>query len=114
MDHLLISLGHDARTITSVGKDASRSMKKLVLNDNTETESTMKLSVWDRFGWIDNLVTKIVSYVYIQLRNASTYTPTSQTVGVAVQLSQSLLDNSLGQTYNLVSFPHKQQNILAY
>ena len=60
MDHLRISLGHDARTITSVGKDASRSMKKLVLNDNTETESTMKLSAWDKFGWIDNLVTKII------------------------------------------------------
>jgi len=101
MDHLLISLGQDARTITSVGKDASRSMKKLVLSDNTETESSMKLSAWDKFGWIDNL-------------QLTTYTPTSQTVGVSVQLSQSLLDSSLGQTYNLVSFPHKQQNVLEY
>ena len=36
LDHVLISLGHDARTITSVGNDASMSMKKLVLNDNTK------------------------------------------------------------------------------
>jgi len=71
MGHLLISLGHDARTITSVGKDASRSMKKLVLNDNTKTGSTV---AWDKFGWIDNLVTIKVYYMCtVQLRNASTY-----------------------------------------
>ena len=69
MGHLLISLGHDARTITSVGKDASRSMKKLVLNGNVKTESTVKLPALHKFGWIDNLVTKIVLYVHCTIWN---------------------------------------------